>query len=145
MWGVGESAVTRTSLLIRLSFGTSLLLLKLRHKSTLERRASLLLVKSMNLVLSGWRASLRKRKQSTIFLNSALTLEISCSRLGPDRYKVVSSAKRRAISSEHRGRSFIYIKNSNGPRIDPWGIPIRMLSKVLFEPLTWTSYLRFVR
>jgi hypothetical protein len=43
-----------------------------------------------------------------IFWNSVLTKAISSGRTGPEAYKVVSSAKRKSVNKEARGRSLIY-------------------------------------
>ena len=50
-----------------------------------------------------------------------------CVREGIDgmlRTKLVSSANRRGLVVVEFGRSFTYIRNNSGPRIEPWGTPI---------------------
>lgn len=43
------------------------------------------------------------------------------------------------------GKSFIYIMNKSGPRIDPWGTPVCMLRRDDDVPLMSTYCSRFVR
>ena len=107
MAGTDDSQVTRSRQLIRLTSGSTLELLKSRKILISFDLASLLLENKINLVFAGCRASLRDLKKSEIFLNFRLTLAMSESRSGSDNNKVVSSANRRARSSEQRGKSLI--------------------------------------
>ena len=116
-----------------------LLLLKLSRIFTLLDLASKLFVNRMNFVLAGWSASLWERKKSDTFLNSWLTFAIKFSRFVSERSRVVSSANSNAKSSEHSGKSLMYIKNSSGPKTEPCGTPMdKSLSKLL-APLTCTN------
>ena len=111
------------------------MLLKSRCKQIGRARASLLWVNNKNLVFSGWSANLCARKKSVIFFSSWLALAMRLSRSGSDNKSVVSSANKRARSSEQRGRSLMYIRKRRGPRIDPWGTPKRTLRRKLLQPL----------
>jgi hypothetical protein len=71
------------------------------------------------LVFAGCRAIWWALKKVTTFLNSALTKETSSSKLSPDANSVVSSANNRVIRDEHSGKSFTYIKNNRGPKMEP--------------------------
>jgi hypothetical protein len=55
--------------------------------------------------------------------------------------RVVSSAKRLVKSLEHVGKSFIKIRKSRGPRMEPCGTPRRIFNKLLEAPLSVTYYI----
>src|SRR5688572_2932413 len=58
------------------------------------------------------------------FSNSTFIMEISLPKLSSKNKILVSSAKRiKYNKSEQFTMSFTYIKNNNGPRIEPWGTP----------------------
>ena len=62
--------------------------------------------------------------QSVMWLNSLFMEENNVLMFLPDRNKFVSFAKRMQFNNfEERYKSLTYIRNSKGPKIDPWGIP----------------------
>ena len=59
---------------------------------------------------------------------------------------LVSSAKRKKDRNcDEFGRSLMQIKNSSGPRTDPWGTPQDMLGREEGWPLIETNCLRLLR
>jgi hypothetical protein len=72
---------------------------------------------------SGLKVTLHCSAHSSIFCRSEFNLVIDSSGEFIVSNRVVSSANRCTLVSRLFGRSFIYSKNSNGPRIDPWGTP----------------------
>ncbi len=55
------------------------------------------------------------------------------------------SAKRKAESLRAAGRSFLSNRKSNGPMIEPWGVPLRQGAPSERTPSTWAWYYRFDR
>ena len=50
----------------------------------------------------------------------------------------LSSANNLGFETEFAGKSFMYIKKSNGPRIEPWGTPASTFVHVEYWPLRIT-------
>ena len=74
----------------------------------------------------------------SVFISSSMSL-----RLLPLLNKFVSSANNIEVVEEHIfPRSFMYNKNNNGPKIDPWGTPHVILFTWDDTPLYVTYYLR---
>ena len=55
-----------------------------------------------------------------------------------ERARQVSSAKSLGVLLTDEGKSLIYSKNSNGPRIDPCGTPELLVNKVEVFSLIYT-------
>ena len=82
----------------------------------------------------------------TTFCNSWLILGVRHERLLPLVYSVLLSAKWINLRcSEHWFKSLLHIKNSIGPRIDPWGTPHVIKDGRDFAPLISTYWVRFDR
>ena len=61
---------------------------------------------------------------ATTPISSVFTVYIKEGRFFPVRKKLESTANNMAKSlGDARARSFIYNKNSKGPKLDPWGTP----------------------
>ncbi len=76
------------------------------------------------------------------FLNSAFTVSIRFAISEFEFRSVVSSANKKLFSRVQEGKSLIYNKNNNGPRIDPWGTPRDRVRSVLIDPSILTNCLR---
>ena len=60
--------------------------------------------------------------------------------------RLVSSANITALKiREQLGKSFMYIRNSNGPRIDPCGTPVVTFCSFEYIPLYFVIWIRFDR
>ena len=77
-------------------------------------------------------------------LNQFKTIEMSCSkqfrtteRFGLDLYKVLSSGKLQiSVFSIKIRRSLMKISNMRGPRIETWGIPVKIpIDLLLADPI----------
>ena len=55
-----------------------------------------------------------------------------------ERARPVSSAKSLGVQLTDEGKSLIYSKNNNGPRIDPCGTPKLLINKVEVFSLIYT-------
>ena len=63
------------------------------------------------------------RSHRSILKSLLLTLFCKQFKFLSDRVKKASSAKRIVLNELAVGRSFIYLKNSKGPKDEPWGTP----------------------
>ena len=104
--GTTELEVTRVRELDRWAVCTSLSLLKFNNISTFLARILLQFVNRIHFFFR-MKCQLVRSKKIYHILNSTFTLAIRLSIFGSESSNVVSSANRRAKSSEQRGRSLI--------------------------------------
>ena len=74
-------------------------------------------------VLPAWKLTSHASAQLPMVLKSALRMAADVSGESTTIYKLLSSANRRILAPMFLTMSFIYIRNSNGPRIEPWETP----------------------
>ena len=112
-------------------------------------KSSLLLAlwKNENFVFLTLKESLFELNHSLIFCNSLLTVEKATLMPLRSKTRFVSSANIIVFSKlEALGRSFTYIKDNSGPRINPCGTPhVTFCSFVLLSLLIQIHYFLFVR
>ena len=105
-----------------------------------------ILIYQKTLVFLTLRLSLFSVNHSAAYDKSLFTLSFNESLHFSLNNSVVSSANIMASENlRHFLKSLIYSKNSNGPRVEPWGTPQRTVSNWDISPLTTVNCWRSVR